>query len=591
MELRLRLLRELAHRLRWSGVSYGLFAFLFTLNLQHGIRGVAFVLSGTLTALGIWRTLLARSVIAGARIHRDGDRLIQLVSLQSLLFGAFVTLAMWVVNGQVIPEFLLVVGVAGVSSVSASLLAPFPRVAQFNVCAQVLTVYIWSLYALPRYGWLLVAFILFHAVAMAQLIRMNSAHIREMFLAQAALEAQSWDLRQARDAAEKASSAKMRFLANMSHEIRTPLNGIMGLAQVLNDLSLTREQREVLDDIGHSGNHLLAIVNDVLDMAKVSSGKLTLEDVPFDLPRLIREVAAPAAALAEGRRLRFALRMPAELPKQVTGDSVRIRQVVANLLSNAVKFTTEGEVRLTVEAPAADWLHFQVSDTGIGLSPRQQASLFQEFHQVDSSTTRKFGGSGLGLAISRSLAELMGGRLWAESTLGQGSTFHFELPVGLLQRIPAGAPAVAFPLPSLPADFRVLVVEDNVINQKVIGKMVSQAGALVEIAENGRVAVERHCAAPFDLVLMDCQMPELDGYEATSEIRSLPGDAALVPIIGVTANAFAEDRERCIRAGMNDYIAKPVSRHLLLSAIAQFAYAARAQRRPWECPPELDPSR
>jgi len=566
--LRIRLLRELAERLLWGGLFYALFATLYSLNLDATVRGPALFLSGLLMVLGGWRTLAARQVIHSQKIMRDGRRLIAVAVLQGLIFGVFVAYATWHVRGQVIPECLLVVGVAGTSSVGSSLFAPFPGLGWLYAGAQLLPVYVWSWFALPRYGWLLAALVLTHLVATSLLIRLNAAHTRRMFLAQLSLEAQSEDLRQARDAAEKASSAKMSFLANMSHEIRTPLNGIMGLAEVLDASALSPEQRELLADIGRRGDHLLSILNDILDMAKVTSGKLSVEQVPFDLPRLVRDIASPAAALAEARQLRFLLELPPDLPQQVKGDPVRTRQVISNLLSNAVKFTPAGEVRLTVEISGAGLIRFAVSDTGIGLSSAQQESLFQEFHQVDSSTTRKFGGTGLGLAISRRLADLMGGRLWVESRLGQGSTFILELPLratatgGSIQSQVEGVSA-------LPPGLRVLVAEDHPINRKVTCAMLTQAGALVETAENGRVAVERHQASPYDVILMDCQMPELDGYEATALIRSLAGDASRVRIIGVTANAFCEDRERCLSAGMNGYVAKPLTRQTLLAAMCE----------------------
>src|ERR1035438_4189481 len=481
--LRLRLLREFAQRVRWSALTLALFATLFSVNLRPGVRVVALSMSGLLAALGTLRTLLARRVITGQDAQRDGGRLIQVAGTLSLTFGVFVAYALWQVRGQVIPESLMVISVAGVSSISASMFAPFPRMNRLNAYAQLLPLYVWTVFALPRYGWLLLALGAIHAVGIAQTIRMNGAHIRQMFIARLTLEVQSEDLRQARDAADKAASAKMRFLANMSHEIRTPLNGIIGLAEVLNHLSLTEEQHVVLDDIGHSGQHLLSIVNDILDMAKVTSGKVSLDRVPFDLPSLIRDLASPAAALAETRQLRFRseehtsvfrsildmakvtsgkvsldrvpfdlpslirdlaspaaalaetrqlrflLEVPPDLPGQVQGDPLRIRQVVSNLLGNAVKFTPSGEVRLAVQVSRPGWIRFGVSDTGIGLSPEQKASLFQEFHQVDSSPTRKFGGSGLGLAISHRLAGLMGGRLWVESRLNEGSTFCFDLPL------------------------------------------------------------------------------------------------------------------------------------------------------------------
>jgi CheY-like chemotaxis protein len=343
----------------------------------------------------------------------------------------------------------------------------------------------------------------------------------------------------------------------------------MGLADVLDQLALTDEQHVLVNDIGRSGQHLLSIVNDILDMAKVTAGKLSLEHLPFDLPMLIRDVASPAAALASTRQLRFLVQAAPDLPRHLRGDPLRIRQVIANLLNNAVKFTPSGEVRLAIEVPRPGWIRFAVADTGIGLSAEQIESLFQEFHQVDSSPTRKFGGSGLGLAISCRLAELMGGHLWVDSRLNQGSTFFFDVPLTAIEDPAPGAPADAPPVLVLPPELRVLVAEDNPTNQKVVAMMLSQAQFRVDVAENGVVAVERHQAFPYDVILMDCQMPELDGYEATARIRALPGNASQVPIIGVTANAFAEDRARCIRIGMNGYVAKPLSRATLMAAISK----------------------
>jgi CheY-like chemotaxis protein len=253
-----------------------------------------------------------------------------------------------------------------------------------------------------------------------------------------------------------------------------------------------------------------------------------------------------------------------------------VRQVISNLLVNAVKFTPSGEVCLAVECPKPGAIRFEVSDTGIGLSDEHQANLFQEFHQVDSTASRKFGGSGLGLAISHRLAQLMGGRLWVESRLGEGSTFFCELPLAATEAAGHAPQTAVQPAWSLPPGLRILVAEDNVVNQKVILMMLTQAGARVEIAGNGRVAVELHQASAYDVILMDCQMPEMDGYEATARIRSLPGAGSLVPIIGVTANAFAEDRDQCLRAGMQGYLAKPLTRAALMATLCQFTSAKQA---------------
>ena len=266
--------------------------------------------------------------------------------------------------------------------------------------------------------------------------------------------------------------------------------------------------------------------------------------------------AVPTRAMALAKSVHFRAES-ANLPARVLGDPVRLRQVILNLLSNAVKFTEAGEVRLQVGVARPGSIRVDVSDTGIGLSPEQAGEIFQEFHQVDSSTTRRFGGTGLGLAISYRLVELMGGRLMVESELGRGSHFHFEIPAPAAEAAAAQSKPAEF---SLPRGLRVLVAEDNPINLLVTERILAKAGARVDTAENGRIAVERHRSGLYDIILMDCQMPELDGYEATELIRGLDGPGARTPILGVTANAFSEDRERCLRAGMNAYISKPFSR-------------------------------
>jgi signal transduction histidine kinase/CheY-like chemotaxis protein len=561
-ELRHRLLRELAQRLCWGGLAYGLFAVLYSLQLTGAGRVIALSLSGLLLALGTCRTVYSRRVMAGVDVERDGRRLMWVAAALSLAFCAFSGSALWLVWGVAKAECLMAIGVAGLSSVSASLFAPFPWLNRLQASAQLLPVYIWVGLSMPRYGWLLVAFVGIHGVAMAQLIRMHGAHTREVFETQFALQ--------------QAGTARMRFLANMSHEIRTPLNGVIGLADVLENSDLTPGQRELVGDLGSSGRHLLSIVNDILDMAKVASGKLEVERVTFNLARLLHEVAAPAAALAEARGLRFVKSLSPELSGMVSGDPLRIRQVLSNLLSNAVKFTAEGEVRLGITSPGPGRICFSVADTGIGMTVEQQEQLFQEFHQVDSSTTRRFGGTGLGLAISYRLASLMGGRVWVCSRLGTGSTFFFDLPLP-----PVGEAAAESPpgrRPELPEGMRVLVAEDNPVNQKVIVELMRRAGAVVEVAGNGREAVDLHRTRLFELILMDCQMPEMDGYAATEAIRQIPGAAGAVPVIGVTANAFQEDRERCLRAGMNGYVAKPLSRDALLRAIAETFHSRQVER-------------
>jgi CheY-like chemotaxis protein/nitrogen-specific signal transduction histidine kinase len=400
-----------------------------------------------------------------------------------------------------------------------------------------------------------------------------------MWRTQLLLETRGAELRRAKDAAEEASSARSRFLANMSHEVRTPLNGVLGLAELLHDTTLSSEQRGLLDALQRSGDHLLAIVDDILDFSKIGAGKLTLENVPFDLVHFIRDVSKPVEALAEVKQLRWTVECAPDLCRIVKGDPVRLRQVLGNLLGNAVKFTGAGEIRLHIDHVRAGWVRFTIIDSGIGISPEDSKKLFQEFSQADSSTTRLFGGTGLGLAISKRLADLMGGDLSVESESGTGSRFVLEIPLPASdEAITArGAREVAVAL-RLPPNCRILVAEDNPINRMITERFLVGTGAAVDVVQDGRAAVALHSARPYDLILMDCHMPEMDGYEATAAIRSLDNGAAAVPIIAVTASALAEDRDRCLKAGMDGHLSKPLRRNDLLQAIALALEDAAATR-------------
>jgi PAS domain S-box-containing protein len=377
--------------------------------------------------------------------------------------------------------------------------------------------------------------------------------------------------------AERLAQARTEFLANMSHEIRTPMNGVLGMLNLLKDTPLTDEQRDLLQTAETSAQHLLEILNDILNLAKIEAGQMKLERTPTDLKRLVRETCEMVRPQA---RLKGIL-LREELPDgelYALADPTRLRQILLNLLSNAIKFTERGEVvaRLIQREASADNAHalrFEVQDTGIGIPPDKQQQIFEPFRQADGSTTRKYGGTGLGLAISKKLVELMGGRMGVVSQVGEGSTFWFEvsLPacdapahVRLEQQLRA---AEQTPLTGL----RVLVAEDNFVNQKVIRRTLEKWGIEVQIANNGREALEWLSREPFHLVLMDCQMPEMDGYEATRRIRAYEQPRGLhMPIIALTANALSGDREKCLECGMDDYLTKPVNPDQLWEKLTQW---------------------
>ena len=396
------------------------------------------------------------------------------------------------------------------------------------------------------------------------------------------VDSRTQDLQIAKEAAEAGSVAKSAFLANMSHEIRTPLNAITGMIHILRRSGLSPNQIEKLGKIEIASNHLLEIINNVLELSKIEAGKFVLQNVPVHLETLFENITSILGQKAQEKGIELITEMtPLSCP--IYGDESRLQQALLNLATNALKFTEHGYVRLRVSQESQTehtvTVRFEVEDTGIGIKPEQQPRLFSAFEQADNSLSRKYGGTGLGLAITKKIAEMMGGKAGMASTYGKGSTFWFT--ANLTKAAPHTSEAVCSRIDDAEATIRqtlqgkrILLVEDEPINREIAQALLEDVGFAVDLAEDGAKAIERVKTAAYDLILMDMQMPHVNGLDATRQIRQL-AEGGDIPIIAMTANAFAEDREQCLEAGMNDFIAKPVSTSLLYQKLCTWLQKRR----------------
>lgn len=390
------------------------------------------------------------------------------------------------------------------------------------------------------------------------------------------------ELIQAKTLAEQSSKTKELFLANISHEIRTPMNAIMGMGDLLTDTPLNEEQKELLKAMNFAADNLLVLINDVLDLSKIEAGKITFEEIEFNPHDLIKSLVSTVGYSAHEKSVKFITDIDEKLPRLLIGDPVRLNQILSNLISNAVKFTEEGEIKLMVQVQERTkkeiTLKIVVQDTGIGIPQEKIPIIFNAFEQAAKETTRKFGGTGLGLTIVKQLVELQGGKVDVKSTVGKGTSFTLTLTYKTApekEKAAAGTPEK--PAAEQLRNISVLLAEDNELNQMLVEKFLSKWGAKVDIADNGKIAVEKLRKNNYDIILMDLQMPEMDGYETTSYIRSkFNGSKRELPILAMTAHAFKEVEEKCIKAGMNDYISKPVKAEKLYSKIARLIQKTEA---------------
>ncbi len=551
---------------------------------------VALVGAGRVAVAKSFSRMWATRATLWTRLFRTG------LALSSLTWGLGGSVLLAQSNFD-LESRLVMLSIAGISAGAIASMAADLALLRFHIAILLGPLMLTGLLFMPGTTRLVVGFGVVIATY-GTFLWVQAGHVHAAFLGSLVkaklLERQAVELEAARQDSLAANRAKSAFLANMSHEIRTPMAAIIGYTDLLLDPTLGASERvNHVQTVRRNAEHLLSLVNDILDISKIEAGKMTVESISASPSQIILEVASLMRARAVEKKLAFDIEYVGGIPETIQTDPTRLRQIVLNFVGNAIKFTEKGAVRIVVrsdtpEAPDPR-LTIEVRDEGIGMTPRAIESLFSPFTQADPSTTRRFGGSGLGLAISKRLAELLGGEITVESAPGRGSTFRLAVPTGSLagvnmvedgaERGVADAPARAARLvPGLPSSCRVLLAEDGHDNQVLITTFLVKAGAAVKVVANGQLAVEEAHAAvaagePYDVILMDMQMPVLDGYSATSKLRQTGYRG---PIVALTAHAMAGDRQRCESAGCDDYLSKPVDRAQLTATVARFAVKAPA---------------
>jgi len=502
-------------------------------------------------------------------------RLVSLNNMVSTVLQAGILIAIWATGDELARAFAIIAAFVGSAYV---LLQYYSDLARFRLLlAPYVGAFAYIAFDLARgAGWRTGA-MLTCAAALVSMTNFFFLSRRLLDRSRSALRQARQQARQGEVAAESANAAKSTFLATMSHEIRTPLNGVLGMAQAMAGDELSERQRDRLSVVHRSGEALLAILNDVLDLSKIEAGKLELEHMEFELAEVARGAYSAFTALANKKGLSFALDIERARGRYL-GDPTRLRQILYNLISNALKFTEQGEIRVTARRDG-EVLTISVRDTGVGIPPESLSKLFAKFDQLDSSTTRRFGGTGLGLAICRELAQLMSGEIGVESELGLGSTFTLRLPLPWVGEEKAVGSVIEAAGEQPEIALRVLAAEDNAVNQLVLKTLLHQMGVDPTVVDNGQLAVEAWEAEAWDVILMDIQMPVMDGLTAAALIRQR--ERALgrepVPIVALTANAMSHQVEQYITAGMNGHVAKPIQAAELFEALTRAAVPPQAK--------------